>query len=158
MWHKRFNVRAAINIVKCLSLWQAHLPLKRLHVAGCCYCCCWLCFVIDFLLSSCCLLTIQLLHALLLLMPFNCCLRYVVFVFESCCLFRVSDLSFAHVKNCGAKSILVWLLAYVGVGCLSCMDFALFSGTCKFLKQLYINCSRGIIRYASLKNWHSNFT
>ena len=105
-----------------------------------------------------CLLTIQLLHALSLSMPFNCCLRCVVFVFESCCLFRVSDLSFAHVKNYGAKSILVWLLAYVGaLGCLSCVDFALFLGTWKFLTQLYLNCSRGTIRYASLRNRHSNF-
>jgi hypothetical protein len=67
-------------------------------------------------------------------------------------------LSFANVKNYGAKWILaVWLLAYVGVGCLRCVDFALFFGTWKFLTQLYLNCSRGTIRYASLKNRHSNF-
>ena len=48
-----YHVYEATNIVKCLSLWQAHAPLKRSHVAGCCYLCCWLCFVIDFLVSSC---------------------------------------------------------------------------------------------------------
>ncbi len=54
--------------------------------------------VIEFLLCFLvCLLIIQLLHALPLLMPFNCCLRGVVVVVESCCLFRVSDLSCAHV-------------------------------------------------------------
>ncbi len=32
-----------------------------------------------------------------------------------------------------------------------------FFGTWFFLTQLFVNCSRGTIRYSSLKNWHSNF-
>ncbi len=86
--------------------------------AGCCCLCCWLCIVTDFFfVFFVCILTIQLLHALSLLMPFISCLLCVVFVCESCCFFRVSDLLFAHVKNYRAKLIKNYIAKSILVLC-----------------------------------------